>query len=382
MKDILWLVRKILVNTFRKKSNWFTLIVLPIVGVLISMMIYGNGSADTLRVGVVNLDGDNEITRGTVSFVEGLKQVKMTVMDEGEMKKEIAAGKLDTGIVFEQGFAEQVRSGSPQGIRIVSVKGAQVTAYVKSLLQNYIGNVASIGAFAKADQAKFDNMYNDYRQQHFKLDAVAMKDTTAVKGMTYQSLGFLAAFMMFSAVNLTELILKEKENRTFLRLMTSPVSSRVYVLSNVLVNIVLIFLQIVITLFVMKNIFHIDSGVPSGELAAVMLLFGLTAIALSLLIVAFAKNTSMAGALQNLIITPTCLLAGCYFPIDIMPDNVRKISTFLPQHWLLETVDKLQAGSTLGSLYMNLLILLAFAAVFALIAIYRFSRNNDTRTFV
>jgi ABC-2 type transport system permease protein len=86
--------------------------------------------------------------------------------------------------------------------------------------------------------------------------------------------------------------------------------------------------------------------------------------------------------LQNLIITPTCLLSGCYFPVDIMPDSVRKISNFLPQHWLLDTVDKLQHGTAFGSLTLNLAILLAFAVAFALVAIYRFGRNNDTRLFV
>lgn len=98
--------------------------------------------------------------------------------------------------------------------------------------------------------------------------------------------------------------------------------------------------------------------------------------------VAFAKSRAGAGAISNLIIVPSCLLAGCFFPMEIMPDTVRKISTFLPQHWLLDAVNKLQQGYSLGSLYLNIAILLAFATVFALIAIYRFGRNNDSRQFV
>ncbi|MCD9022437.1 ABC transporter permease [Cohnella sp. NL03-T5] len=68
--------------------------------------------------------------------------------------------------------------------------------------------------------------------------------------------------------------------------------------------------------------------------------------------------------------------------MEIMPDSVRKISNFLPQHWLLDSVEKLQSGTTLGSLSLNLAILFSFAAAFALVAIYRFGRNNDTRLFV
>jgi ABC-2 type transport system permease protein len=119
-----------------------------------------------------------------------------------------------------------------------------------------------------------------------------------------------------------------------------------------------------------------------GEMLGILLLFSLVAIALALLLTAFSKNSKGASALQTLIITPTCLLAGCFFPAEIMPDTVQKISSFLPQHWLLVTITKLQDGQAIGSLVLNLIILVAFAAVFTLIAIYRFNRNNDVKQFI
>jgi ABC-2 type transport system permease protein len=382
LKDMNWLIRKTLKNTFRSKKAWLLYLGLPIIGILVSMLLEGNTSGDVLRVGIVNLDGDQAITQDAIRFVEGLNHIKITLTDEKSLRGDITAGKLDSGLVFGQGFATSVREGTPKNLNLVSVKGAQVTAYVKSLLQSYIGNVAAIGKEAQGDQASFDAIYSDYKQSSFKVSAQTVTDTSNTKGMTYQAIGFLITFMMFSAVNLSELILKEKENRTFLRLLSSPVSARTYVLSNVIVNIIIMFMQILLTVFLMKNVFNIDSGIPYGQLIPILLLFALAAIGLSLLIVAFAKSISGAGALQNLIITPTCLLSGCYFPVDIMPDSVRKISNFLPQHWLLDTVDKLQHGTAFGSLTLNLAILLAFAVAFALVAIYRFGRNNDTRLFV
>jgi ABC-2 type transport system permease protein len=382
LKDMNWLIRKTLKNTFRSKKAWLLYLGLPIIGILVSMLLEGNTSGDVLRVGIVNLDGDQAITQDAIRFVEGLNHIKITLTDEKSLRGDITAGKLDSGLVFGQGFATSVREGTPKNLNLVSVKGAQVTAYVKSLLQSYIGNVAAIGKEAQGDQASFDAIYSDYKQSSFKVSAQTVTDTSNTKGMTYQAIGFLITFMMFSAVNLSELILKEKENRTFLRLLSSPVSARTYVLSNVIVNIIIMFMQILLTVFLMKNVFNIDSGIPYGQMIPILLLFALAAIGLSLLIVAFAKSISGAGALQNLIITPTCLLSGCYFPVDIMPDSVRKISNFLPQHWLLDTVDKLQHGTAFGSLTLNLAILLAFAVAFALVAIYRFGRNNDTRLFV
>ncbi|MFD3270023.1 ABC transporter permease [Paenibacillus dendritiformis] len=382
MSEVIWLIRKTMTETFRNKKNWLVYFGLPVVGVLVSMMLYVNNSSGTLRVGMLNLDGNQAITQDAIRFLEGLNQIKVTAMDEAAMKRDIAAGKLDSGIVFGEGFAASVRAGQPDHLDIISVKGAQVTAYVKAMLHSYVGNVAAIGRSAGGDDTRFDTIYAAYSQQRFKVTAETLEDTSNLKSMTYQSIGFLVAFMMYSAVSMSEMILKEKENRTFLRLLSAPVSARTYVLSNVAVNVVIMLLQITVTLIVMKNILHIDSGIPYGNMIAALFLFALAAISLSLLIVAFSKSSAGAGALQNLIITPSCLLAGCFFPMDIMPDTMRKISHFMPQHWLLDMISKLQQGVTFGSLALNMVILIAFAAVFALIAIFRFGRNNDIRQFV
>ncbi|TYP74634.1 ABC transporter permease [Paenibacillus methanolicus] len=382
MNNMLWIARRLLRSTFRKRSSWVVYFGLPIAAILLSMLIYGSASGGSLRVGVLNQDGDKPMTQDTIHFVEGLNNVKITMTDEASMNKDIASGKLDSGLIFEEGFADSVRDGQPAHLRLVSAKGAEVTAYVKVLLDGYLVNVAAIGQATKNDADAFDAIYADYKKSSFKLDAESLEDAAKFKDMTYQSIGFLLMFLLTSAVNLCGLILKEREDRTFLRLLSSPLSARGFVLANVMVTFLIQALQIVITLLVLKYAFGIDSGVPFGVMLGTLLLFSLVAIGLALLLTAFSKNSRGAAALQTLIITPTCLLAGCFFPAEIMPDTVKKISSFLPQHWLLDTITKLQDGQALGSLGLNLAILVAFAAVFALVAIYRFSRNNDVRQFI
>lgn len=382
MRDIAWLIRKMLISTFRNKASWLVYIALPVISVLLSMLVYSNTNSGVFHVGIVNLDGDQEITQHAMDFVMNSTQDKVTIMDEETLEHELAAGKLDSGIIFDQGFAARLREGLPEGITIVSVKGAEVTAYVKALLESYLSNIAALGKAAGMDDAQFTQLYHTYIHQNFEIRPTTLEDTSNSKSLTYQSIGFLITLMMFSAVNMTDMILREKEARTFLRLFSSPISSRTYVLANVIVNLMIMLVQIMIAVFALKVLLRIDTGMSTGQFIASLLLFGLTAIGLSLMIIAFAKNRSGASALQNLIITPSCMLAGCFFPIDIMPEAVRKISKFMPQRWLLDMTHQLQQGQSFGSLYMNIFVLLAFASVFALIAILRFSRNNDVRQFI
>ena len=118
------------------------------------------------------------------------------------------------------------------------------------------------------------------------------------------------------------------------------------------------------------------------EAAFVMFLFSLIAVGISLVIISFSNSRSAAGALQNLIITPTVMLSGCFWPVEVMPKSLQKIANFLPQRWTLDTLTKLQEGNEFSGLYLNFMILFAFAAAFFLIAVYRFSRNNTTQNFV
>jgi ABC-2 type transport system permease protein len=334
-----------------------------------------------LQVGIVNNDS-SYITTDTIKFIEGLKNVKVSKISKSEIDEAITAGKLDCVITFDAGFSQSIQEGKPNHIEIISIKGSETTGFIKSYLYNYIDNLISISKITKGDKDAFDTMYTNYQQAHFQLSAAVLKDTSKNKGITYGTIGYLLMIMLLSAGNLSEIIIKEKERKTYFRLLSTPIDAKKYVLSNIIVNMVVMISQIILTLILITQVFHINMYVSFWQMAAVLMIFALVAIGLSLMIVAFASSSSAAGAMQNLFVTPTCLLAGCFFPIEIMPKAVQRIADFLPQRWALDILTKLQEGKHLGSLYLNVIILFAFAIAFFLIAIYKFGRNNHTRDFV
>ncbi len=306
----------------------------------------------------------------------------MTRIDESQIQDKVTSGALDSVITFNTGFSDSVLDAKPDHIQLTSIKGAEVTSFVKSYLYQYIDNITLMSKVANGNQETFDNLYNSFLQAEFKVSSHTLADTSKNKDMSYQTIGFLIMIMLMSAGNLSEIILSEKENRTYFRLLSTPINSRKYIFSNIVSNMMVMTVQVLITLTVMTRIFHIDINIPFWEATAVMLIFALIAIGISLIIVAFTNNRSAASALQNLIIMPTVMLSGCFWPVEIMPASVQKIADFLPQRWTLNTLTMLQDGHSFSSLYLNIMILFAFATAFFLIAIYKFSRNNNTRNFV
>lgn len=354
---------------------------MPLIGILIAAIAYGNPSHTNLHIGIVNHD-QGKMALDTIKFLEGLENIEVSQINLSQIDDKITAGTLDCVITFDDHFSESVLVGDPKGISITSIKGAEITSFVKSYLYNYINNIVAISKAAQGDQSIFEKMYQQYQASTFKLTTTTLKDTSSNKSMTNQSIGFLIMIMLMSAGNMSEIIIKERENRTYFRLLSSPIDAKKYVFSNIVVNMMVMFVQILITLFVMTKVFHITSGVPYWQMVFVMVIFAVVAVGLSLMIVAFSTNSNSAGAMQNLIFTPTCLLAGCFWPFEIMPETIQKMAQFLPQRWVLDTLAELQTGAHFASLYLNFMILFAFAIAFFLISIYKFGRNNSARNFI
>ena len=77
-----------------------------------------------------------------------------------------------------------------------------------------------------------------------------------------------------------------------------------------------------------------------------------------------AKNENSVPAIANLITLPQFLLAGTFFPINNFPSWLQPISKALPLTYLNEALRKVSfEGASLGDVYIDILILLAWGVV-------------------
>lgn len=141
-------------------------------------------------------------------------------------------------------------------------------------------------------------------------------------------------------------------------------------------------IQITMVLLMMKFALGIDTGVNGLHLFIILLMFAFVAVGTGLLITAFSGSSYMAGTLNTLVLTPTCMLGGCYWEPELMPDFMQKIGFFTPQRWAMDAIGRLQAGGPFGSVTLNLLVLAAFALALMLIAAFRLSRADNVQRFV
>lgn len=380
MRNVFLIMKNILKISFRKKGNIFIVIVLPLAGLLLSMLIYNNSGNGSLNIGVSNMDR-GKLAGDMVSYVENSGKYKVSLLESGKIKSAISSGDIDCALVIPKGFTDGIYEGSPKTVKIISIKGADSTAYLENSINLFIGNLMSVSSASGKDKALFDKINKDVKNNGITIDTKKTADDKSEKGTTLTAAGYLILFMMLSAGFTANLIIKEKTDRTYYRIFAAPANPYVYILGNILANTVIIIAQIMVIIIGFK-IFHVTTYMSDFELFIILMCMGIASIALGVLIVSFTSSSSQAGTLSSLIVTPTCMLGGCFVPLSVMPSQMQRIASFVPQKWAITALESLQGGSSFLNVLPNIAVLLAFGAAFFLIVAYRFKVQRDVGTFV
>jgi len=380
MRNMLLIIANILRVTFRKKGNIIVYLLLPLFSVFILLFVYGNGGSSSVKLGLTNND-KGALSAELKTSLQGLETYKISEVSEDEINSKLLNMELDAAIVIPDGYSEGIYNRAPMDIDIISIKGQDTTVWIQQFLNSYTDTLSKLSSASGGDRVMFDSMNKQYKEGELTLTAVKLEDKLAGRNITFSSMGFLIMFMMLGAGLINTIILKEKRDRTYHRICSAPVNSRQYIAANSITSLVIVTVQILIIQFAMK-LLHIDTSIGDAVMFVILLMFGLVAIGLGLVVTSFSSSSYMAGTLNTLIMTPTCMLGGCFWPVEYMPDIMQKISYFMPQRWALNAIQKIQSDGTMSDITINLFILAGFAAALMLIAIYKFARSSNVQKFV
>lgn len=381
MRNAMLIARNVLRASLKKKSSFIVYLVLPVLCVILSLFLYSKSGTGTAIVGIEDNDR-SVLSADMVKSMSSNDKFKIESIDEKDIKGDIVSQKIDCVLVIPKGFENSIESGNMQKLHLVSIKGESVTSWIKNYTNNYIGNLLDISSASGGKAKAFDKIYDILKNQGGALVSTeTVKDKYSGEGTTQESMGLFIMFILVGSAATANFILKEKENRTYYRTFCAPVSSSIYIFGNFIANISIICVQVIAIILFMRYGLKIDTNMPDMQLFVILMDFGLVSVAFGMLIVAFSKTRNQANSLSTLVITPTSMLAGCFWPQQLMPDIMQKVSKFFPQSWVLDAIDKSQNGASASAIGFDLLIIFAFAVVFSLISIYKLRINDDVSNF-
>jgi len=351
----------ILRRMLREKSTLGFILVIPLLISLLFVSLQTQPSG-AVAVGVVNYDQGGAGVE-LLAYLEQTSGQSLKAMPEKRVRDAVAVGDLNLGVVIPADFSAVIRSGQTPQLTVYQFRPSLGAEQFKQRLQSAVADVRVSGRIDAAAPGSGAAVLRAAVADPVGVTTQAnRKPSDPFRGRL--ALGFLLMVMMLYSGSLINGILEDKRNKTFLRAYSAPVREAELVLGTLLAHLTLGVLQIAASLLLMTYVFRVGWETPLSLVFLILTAFLLAVIGLGIGITGFVSDSEKFGVLINLTAAPSCLLAGCFIPLETMPPVLQKAANFLPQKWAIDALVKLQAGAALPDITLHLFILCLFGLVF------------------
>lgn len=363
--------------------------------------VFEAGSAEhPIEVLLVNKDTGpvaGQIAEGLLS-VEGLRVVEQirgkTVTREmaGHL---VSQGANPMALIFEADFSESVSryvtSESSEPARVLLLVDAatnrQLIAPIKSAVQAMAERRIAISRQRYRIQTRLSTLGvadmqsltgaefpADQDPPSINLEIVSPQETTAVRPRaTEQNVPAYTIFgVFFIVLPLASGFMRERHEGTFLRIIAAPIAKSTLLLGKLLPYYVVNLIQIGLMFSVGVLLFGIHLG-QLGALALVSLALAACANGLGLMVAALGRTEAQIGAMGVFFAVVLSALGGLMVPTFVMPPFMKTLSLLTPHAWALAGYhDVMLRGLGVAQIWKATAMLIAFAALFYLVALWRF----------
>lgn len=353
----------------RDKGMLLSMIVLPIAFITLTMIISGDGEY-IFNIGVADFDG----TSFTEDFIKSLESrgTILRIEDEKEIQRKIIDNSLQLGFVIPQGFTRSIMDNeSAAEIKVHRINETDVSVPVGLYIENYLGAAKHIAETVNGNEDDFYRGVEYYRNGLNGIEGLSIDNETGDRIITLNGMGFLVMSMLFFSSSAATLILEDKKNKTFYRVLSSPLKLKSYMLQNLLSFLVVTQLQILAIMLLMSQVFKMNMGPSIINLIILLFAFSLVCISFGNALTSLSKDSRQASVLIPLLVMPMVMLGGCFWPRDIMGATLQRVSNFVPTTWILKGIEKVLHGQPITAITTELIILILFSVVFFLLGTWK-----------
>jgi ABC-2 type transport system permease protein len=356
-------------RTIGSRKSFISLILLPILVISVIVGIFGRTSDDKVSIAVRDEDGgwlSKQIINNMLSI--DTYQVSEPEMSLEQLKQEVYDGRLGAVVYIRSGFTDKMLLGESAGVQLfrkneqlwnVSL-GITLTESTERIVRSV--RLAAVANPSQEEKVKLVRKLLD--QQEENAISITSEQLIPRNNNAYVLvIGLMLMFVMMMVNQSIHGITEDRENRTMARIFSAPVRAWEIALGNFLGCLLLGTFQLVLILAVTRYGLGFDFGVSFGHLFVIMEFFLLAAVGISTAAAGLIKNFAQISNINNLIVIPTCMLGGCFWPISMMPDFMQKLSNFMPQRWAIAALEHVSSGAALSEVALEICILLLFAVV-------------------
>jgi len=398
---------KDLMIVLKDKGALAVYFLMPLLLATMMGMAFGNTASGETRIEVATLLVNLDQGAYGQMIADGLKGVTVLKIEEmadaAQADQQVADGKAAAAVIIPADLSDKIDAG--ESARITVLKDPtqpEAAGIVAGVVNQAIAEVSLMGELrygihsVTAQQPGYDQAPPELIQaveaqtlgviwsqvQDMRQNPVIAVTTETPEGqveekpwnpITFYVPGFLVAFAFFLVGTMASTLLSEKEQGTFRRLLSAPIPKQAVIAGKVVAYMVVVFLQVVLMFTVGVALFNMPLGSSPLALVLLTLVLALASASMGMLLGALVHSSKQADQVGMVLGFVLMILGGTTFPLFRSAGPMGIVSRLTPNAWGIEGLMGILGDNWgLAQVWPNILALLAFAAVFFALAVWRF----------
>ena len=277
--------------------------------------------------------------------------------------QDLAAGRLEIGVVVPYDFARLRARGRPATIQVLLNAANANTAQIAQ------GSVEGAVAWTNA-------RLDGGRAAPVELRPAFLYNPGVVNAWFIVTGVFGTLIILNGSLVSAATMIREKERGTVEQLLMTPASALEVVAAKLVPLFVLLMTMVGLVLVVARLVFQVPFRGSAALVLGACAFCVLTGIGLGTLISTFARSANQTQLISFFVNPPLAMLSGALTPIEAMPAWVQPLTLLNPNtHFATIARSVLIKGAGLDVVYPSLLALVLLASLFVGVSAWRFRRQ-------
>ena len=328
----------------------------------------------------VNIPSQDGINAELNSLLLNNPRLDIQSCSEQEARQLVRDRKVLAAVIVPADFAAKIKQGAVSNYTLVREEENNIYLAAKQEIDQAFFQIHTAAVTATQVVQNSDPHWQEVFNatlKTWKADSVEFKVTglsrniASVPQKSQSNVGFIIMVLMMSLVTSTGVLLQERMDGTWQRLIATPIR-RSQILGGYLLGFFILgWIQFGILVGASRLLFNIYWGNPLGLLVLISI-FILCCISLALALGGFVKTFQQQQAVATIVITATSMLGGVFWPLEVEPQAMQLLARGIPQYWATQGVNNLLLGGLdWARLALPLGVLSALTVTFFLIGVTR-----------
>lgn len=382
LKKFGWMIKKELISLKRHPPRLVSILAFPIIMILLFGYGMGGDMTDLPIVVVSQSHGDlTDLTLDTIKSTETYHVVEI-IDDQDKAERMVDKGEVKAAIIMPEDY-DDTNSSNQKAVTLYLDSSDQMASQIldssTQAIFSRLSNMVASGSVTAVSQNSTASPSISHQFNNFK-DDIGLHINRIYGNIKY--IDFLVpavlgmTVMMSCMMGMGATIAGERETGELARLFMTPTSVSTVIGGKIAAKLLIELVRALILIFMSILLFNVSIKGGILQTFIVLVIGALCFVGFGIMLSARTQTQEDYAQIVMPFSMPMMFVSGVFYPIETMPWILQKLAYIFPLTYLNDAMRGIMLkGQTLGDVWLDLVVLLGFTALFFIIGVKRFNRD-------